>query len=66
MDTPGPASMLIYNNSASSVSLVYNPNYNIISPTDFSNNFSSLNDHGIPFLWTSLRNFCYSSSLILS
>ena len=51
MDTPSPASMLIYNNFASSVSLVCDPRHNITSPTDLSNNFPSLNDHGIPFLY---------------
>ena len=66
MDTPGPASVLMYNNSASSVSLVYNPSYNITSPMDLSNNSPSLNDHRISFLWTSLRNFCYPPDLTLS
>jgi len=28
---------------------------------DLSSNSSSLNNHGIPFLWTSSRNFHYSS-----
>jgi len=50
MDIPGPASMLMYNNSASPVSLVYNPSHNITSPTDLSNNFLFLSNHGIPFL----------------
>ena len=50
MDIPGLASMLIYNNSVSSVSLVYNLSHNITSSTDLSNNFLSLNDHGILFL----------------
>ena len=50
MDTPSPASMLIYNNSASPMSLVCDPNHNITSPTNLSNNFLFLNDYGIPFL----------------
>jgi len=50
MDTPGPAFMLMYNNSASLVSLVCDPSHNITSPMDLSNNSISLNDHGIPFL----------------
>ena len=66
MDTPGLASMLMYTNSASPMSLVCNPSHNITSPTDLSNNFLSLNDHGIPFLWTLLKNFCHSPGLTLS
>ena len=66
MDTPGPVSMLIYNNSTSSVSLVCDLSHNVTSPTDLSNNFPSLNNHGIPFLWTSLRNFHHSLGLTLS
>ena len=66
MDTPGPASMLIYNNSASPISLVCDTSHNITSPTDFSNNSPSLSNHGILFLWTSLRNFCHSLDLTLS
>ena len=66
MDIPGPASILIYNNSASSVSLVCNLHHNIISPIDPLNNFLSLNNYKIPFLWTLSRNFCYSLSLTLS
>ena len=65
-DTSSLVSMLMYNNSASSVSLVYNPSYNITSPMDLSNNSPSLNDHRISFLWTSLRNFCYPPDLTLS
>ena len=65
-DTPGTASMLMYNNSASPVSLVYDPSHNVTSPMDSSNNSPSLNDHGIPFLWTSLRNFHYPPGLTLS
>ena len=65
-DTPGPASILMYNNSASPISLIYNPNHNVTSPMDLSNNFPSLNNHGIPFLWTSLRNFCHPLGLTLS
>jgi len=37
--------MLMYNNSASLVSLVCDPNYNVTSPTDLSNNFPFLNNH---------------------
>jgi len=43
------AFMLIYNNSASSISLVYNPNISITSSIDLSNNFLSSNSYGIPF-----------------
>ena len=50
MDTPGLVSVLMYNNSASPVSLVYNPSYNITSPMDFLNDSPSLNDYEIPFL----------------
>ena len=64
-DTPSPVSMLIYNNSASSVSLVCNPSHNVISPIDRLNNSPSLNGYGIPFLWTSLRNFRHSLGLTL-
>ena len=63
---PGPASVLMYNNSASPVSFVCDLSHNITSFTDLSNNFLFLNDHEIPFLWTSLRNFYYSLGLILS
>ena len=66
IDTPGPAFMLMYNNSASPVSLVCNPSHNVTSPMDPSNNSPSLNDHGIPFLWTSSRNFCHPLGLTLS
>ena len=65
-DTPGPTSMLIYNNSASPISLVYNPSHNVTSPMDPSNNSLSLNDHGIPFLQTSSRNFHHPPGLTLS
>ena len=65
-DTHGPASMLMYNNSASPVLLVCDPSHNITSPMDLSNNFPSLNDHGILFLQTSLRNFCYPLGLTQS
>ena len=47
MDTPGPASMLMYNNSASPMSLVYDSSHNITSHTDLSNNSLFLNDHRI-------------------
>ena len=63
VDTPDPASVLMYNNSASPVSLVCNPSHNVTSPTDLSNNSLFLNDHGIPFIWTSSRNFCHSPGL---
>ena len=66
MDTPGPVSMLMYNNSVSPVSLVCNLSHNVTNPMDLSNNFLFLNDHGIPFLWTSSRNFCYPPGLTLS
>ena len=59
------ASILIYNNSTSSMSLVYNLNYNVTSLTDLSSNFLFPNDYGIPFLQTLSRNFCYSLNLIL-
>ena len=65
-DTPGLAFMLIYNNSASLVSLVCDPCHNITSSMDLSNNFLFLNDHGIPFLQTSSRNFCHPLGLTLS
>ena len=65
-DIPSPAFILIYNNSVSPVSLVCNPSHNVISSTDLSNNFLSLNDYEILFLQTSLRNFCYPLDLILS
>ena len=66
VDTPSLTSVLIYNNSASPVLLVYNSSHNVTSPTNLSNNFLSLNDHRIPFLQTSLRNFCHSPGLTLS
>ena len=50
MDIPSPASVLMYNNSISPVSLVYDPSHNITSPTNLSNNFLSPNDYEIPFL----------------
>ena len=62
---PGLASILIYNNFASSVLLVCNLSHNITSSMDLSNNSQSLNNHGISFLQTSLRNSCYFLSLIL-
>ena len=65
-DTPGPASVLTYNNSASPVSLVCNPSHNITSLTDLSNNSPSLNNHRIPFLWTSSKNFHHPPDLTLS
>jgi len=66
VDIPGPASVLIYNNSASPASLVYNPSHNVTSFKDLSNNFLFLNDHGILFLWTSSRNFYHPPDLTLS
>ena len=65
-DIPSLASILMYNNFASSVSLVCDPSYNITSPMNLSNNFLSLNDHEIPFLQTLLRNFYYPPGLTLS
>ena len=64
-DIPSLASILMYNNSASSMSLVCNLSHNITSLMDFSNNSLSLNDYRILFLQTSLRNSHYSLSLIL-
>jgi len=57
---------LMYNNSTSPVSLVCNLSHNITSLMDLSNNSPSLNDHGIPFLWTSSRNFYHFPGLTLS
>ena len=65
-DISGPASMLMYNNSTSPVSLVCNSSHNIISLIDLSNNSLFLNNHRIPFLLTSSRNFYYSPGSILS
>ena len=65
MDTPGPAFVMMYNNSTSLVSLVCNPSHNVTSPTDLSNNSPSLNNYGILFLWTSSRNFHHPLGLIL-
>ena len=62
----GSASMLIYNNSTSPVSLVYDSSYNVTSPIDLSNNFLFLNGYGISFLQTLLRNFHHFPGLILS
>ena len=66
IDTPGPASMLMYNNFASFMLLICNPSYNITSSMDLLNNSPFLNDHRTPFLWTSLRNFYHSLCLTLS
>ena len=66
IDILGLASILMYNNSASPVSLICNLSHNVISPIDISNNSLSLNNHEIPFLWTSLRNFCHPLNLTLS
>ena len=65
MNIPGPASTLIYNNSASPISLVCDLSHNVTSPTNLSNNFLFPNDHGIPFIQTLLRNFCYPPDLIV-
>ena len=65
-DTSVLASILIYNNSASSVSLVCDPSHNVTSLMDLLNNFLFLNNHGIPFLQTLSRNFCHPLDLILS
>ena len=66
MDIPGPASMLMYNNSTSSVTLVCDSSHNITSLMDLSNNFLSPNDYGILFLQTLSKNFCHPLGLILS
>ena len=66
MDIPSLASVLMYNNSASPVSLVYDPSHNTTSLTNLSNNFLSPNDYEIPFLQTSLRNFHHPPSLTIS
>ena len=50
VDISGPASMLMYNNSASPMLLVYNPSYNVTSPIDLSNNFLFLNNYETLFL----------------
>ena len=52
----GLASILIYNNFVSLKLLVYDPNLSITSSIYLSDNFPSQNSHGIPFLWTLLRN----------
>jgi len=49
-DIPSLVFMLIYNNSASLMSLVCNPSHNITSPMNLSNNSLFLNDYGILFL----------------
>ena len=46
----GPVFALMYNNSASSVLLVYNLSYNVTSSADLSNNSLFPNDYRIPFL----------------
>ena len=66
IDISSPAFVLMYNSSASPVLLVYDPSHNITSSTDLSNNFLFLNDHGIPFLQTSLRNSYHFLNLTLS
>ena len=62
---PGLVSMLMYNNSTSPISLVYNLSRNVTSSTDLSNNFLFPNNYGIPFPWILLRNSCHSLDLIL-
>ena len=49
----------MYNNSTNPISLIYDPSYNVTSLMDLSNNSLFLNDYGISFLWTLLRNFCH-------
>jgi len=66
IDIPGPVSVLMYNNSARFVSLVCNLNHNVTSLINLSSNFLSPNNYGIPFLWTSSRNFCHPLGLTLS
>ena len=65
-DISGPAFVLMYNNSISPVLLVCDLSHDVTSLTDLSNNLLSLNDYGIPFLWTLLRNFYHSLGLTLS
>jgi len=65
MNIPGPVSILIYNNSTSLVLFVCNLNYNITSLIDLSSNSLFLNNHRIPFLWTSSRNSHYLPDLTL-
>ena len=65
-DIPGPVSVLMYNNSTSPVSLVYDLSHNITSSTDLLNNFLFLNNHRIPFLQALLRNFYHLPGLTLS
>ena len=50
MSISGPASILMYNNLTSPVSLVCNISYNVISLMDFSNNSLYPNNHRIPFI----------------
>ena len=64
-DIPSLVSILIYNNSASPILLVYDPSYNVTSPIDLLNNSLFPNDYGIPFLWTSSKNFHHSLNLTL-
>jgi len=49
-DILGPAFILMYNNSASLISLVCDLNHNITSLMDLSSNSLSLNNYGILFL----------------
>ena len=64
-DTSGPAFILMYNNSASPVSLVCDLSHNVTSPIDLSNNSLFLKDYEIPFLWTSSRNSHHPLGLTL-
>ena len=66
IDIPGPASILMYNNSTSPVSFICNLNYNITNLINLLNNSLFLNNYGIPFLQTSSRNSYYSLGLTLS
>jgi len=50
MDTFGQAFIQMYKKISSPMSLTYNLNLNVTSPTDHSNNFLFLNILGIRFL----------------
>ena len=63
-DTPGLASMLMYNNSTSPVSLVCDPSHNITYSMDLLNNSPSLNDHRIPCLFGDRKLFKRSIGLM--
>ena len=66
VDIPSQVFVLMYNNSASPISLICDPSHNVISPMDLSNNFLFPNNHGISFLWTSLIKFHHPLGLTLS